>query len=192
VASADVSSARVPVLLVRCPLLSVPVIATSYSWPSGHQRSGHPAGCTHRSRQCHPDGVSGGRRTQRRESHASAHGHSLKLAEETLLEQLAPVWQAVSAAMKPGTTLTWPGPGLASLGRFLALSALWGMPGAWTSGQPRARAVYPGHPNPVIYVAKCWVPAGSHRLVFLTQKRSQKLPLLQPHGVFVSLVQQVV
>jgi hypothetical protein len=26
---------------------------------------------------------------------------------------------------------------------------------AWTSGQPRARAVFPGQSNPVIYVAKC-------------------------------------
>ena len=30
---------------------------------------------------------------------------------------------------------------------------------AWTSGQPRAPAVSPGHLNPVVYVAKCWVPA---------------------------------
>ena len=40
------------------------------------------------------------------------------------------------------------------------------MPGAWISGQPRARAVSPGKFNPVIYVAKCWVPAAPHRLVF--------------------------
>jgi hypothetical protein len=30
---------------------------------------------------------------------------------------------------------------------------------AWTSGQPRAPVVSPGHLNPVVYVAKCWVPA---------------------------------
>ena len=40
------------------------------------------------------------------------------------------------------------------------------MPGAWISGQPRARVVSPGKFNPVIYVAKCWVPAAPHRLVF--------------------------
>src|SRR5215213_1693088 len=40
------------------------------------------------------------------------------------------------------------------------------MPGAWISGQLRARAVSPGKFNPVIYVAKCWVPAAPHRLLF--------------------------
>jgi hypothetical protein len=47
-------------------------------------------------------------------------------------------------------------------GALLAEPPLWGMPGAWTSGQPRVRAVYPGHSEPIIYVAKCWVPAALH------------------------------
>ena len=49
---------------------------------------------------------------------------------------------------------------------------IWGMLGAWTSGQLRARSVYPGHSESTFYMAKCWVPALPLTWFFLTQKRS--------------------
>jgi hypothetical protein len=49
---------------------------------------------------------------------------------------------------------------------LLRVGARLGTPGAWSTGQSRARAVCPGHPGPAIYLGKCSVPAGSCGLVF--------------------------
>jgi hypothetical protein len=47
-----------------------------------------------------------------------------------------------------------------------AYSIDWGTPGAWSTGQSRARAVSPGHLGPAICLGKCSVPAALSVLVF--------------------------
>jgi hypothetical protein len=53
------------------------------------------------------------------------------------------------------------------------------MPGAWTSGQPQARAVRPGHPGLAIYLGKYSLPAAPLRLVFPDIEDAYELPCQQ-------------